>query len=187
MHEAPSYETLFMPYWLGVVAWFAVVMAIIFPIAWFLIPSAKSRRESSRRRPVEPDTLEADIKIFRWLSFLLMYFFWLMLVIFVSASASVSTYKELELDVAVHDPAPPIASMPVISISDEGEVVFLELRLPPEDHDLEALQLRLRDLRPLLHTNEPALIRPEPETTHQRIIEVLSAVQRARIRESILL
>lgn len=128
-----------------------------------------------------------DLKIFRWLSFLLMYFFWLMLVIFVSASASVSTYKELELDVTVREPAKLITPIPVIAISDEGEVEFLELRLPPEDHDLKALHLRLRNLRPLLNPKEPALIRPEPDTTHQRIIEVLSAIQRAGIRESILL
>ncbi len=174
--------------WLAVFGCFAVITAIIFPIAWFLLPTARSRRDASKRRPAEPDTLEADIKIFRWLSFLVMYFFWLMLVIFVSASASNEPFRmESELDLTLQESPKSIAPMPVIGISDEGEVEFLELRLAPEDHQLEALHLRLRGLRPHFDANEPALIRPEPDTTHQRVIEVLSAIQRAGIRESILL
>jgi biopolymer transport protein ExbD len=181
-------QTPFMLKWLGVVGWFSIGVAIIFSIAWFFLPSSKPRRASTKRRPAEPDTTEADVGVFRWLSLLLMYFFWLMLVVFTMASASpTSNVRELNLEVALEDPAQSMATMPIITISAGGEVVFLELRLPPEDHELESLCVRLRGLAPLLNRNEAALIRPEPETTHQRIVEVLSALGRAGIRKPILL
>jgi hypothetical protein len=158
--------------WVVVIMCLSVGVALIYPFGWFLVPKPKYRRASSKRRPAEPDHLDAEVPLYRWVSFLIMYFFWFMILSYVLA------YRGgLE-----HD-----SFIPPITISAEGEVVFLELRLPPGDHELESLRVRLRALAPLSNRRAPVLILPAPETEHLRIIEVLSAVDHAGVFESTLL
>jgi biopolymer transport protein ExbD len=180
--------------WAIVMLCLCVAVAIIYPFGWFTVPKPKYQRASSRRRPAEPDQLDDEISRYRWVSFLIMYFFWFMLAIAILAQVSLPVrfwnerFFDHKLTVTLEDRSPPFdATIPPITIGAGGEVVFLELRLPPEDRDLESLRIRLIAVRPSLIWREPIVIRPEPATEHQRIIEVLSAIRRAGIDESMLL
>ena len=102
-------------------------------------------------------------------------------------SESKATAPHFYLTAEVDMSAAVAARARIKEISAEGEVGFADLRLPPEDHRLIELSMRLRELTLTSNQLGPVIVRPDPATTHQRIIEVLSAVARVHHRKAILL
>ena len=72
--------------------------------------------------------------------------------------------------------------MPPIRITDDGTVIFSVLQLPRSDHDLDSLVLHLRQIAPHISPGDSLPVLPDPNSHHQRLMEVLSAIRRSGIR-----
>jgi biopolymer transport protein ExbD len=167
-----------------------LAVGALYPFVWFLLPKPQYRRASSKRRPADPDEGAADLRFHRYIWFAVIQFFFFICLVLVMGTAGDSHWRvqEQELDVLLEDPAAPAsASLPPITISADGEVVFMELRLPPENRRLIELSEALRELLPSSKQTEPVVIQPDAESTHQRVIEVLDAVERVRSHRPVLL
>jgi biopolymer transport protein ExbD len=136
---------------------------------------------------IPPEDESRELLVHRTVSLLMMYF---VILILVGALTSdmirrwPSIYEfyitlptaSLATDILVPSDAQPI------KILADGTVVFDALRLPRSDRDLDSLSSHLKQIAPYFSAGNSLAIQPEPEARHERLVEVLSAVQRAGIR-----
>jgi biopolymer transport protein ExbD len=71
----------------------------------------------------------------------------------------------------------------IIDISPDGGVsVNTEIYGNPGDKNLDRLKSWLQNARESFGENDPVIIRPNPDTKHERIVDVLNAAAFARIK-----
>jgi len=108
------------------------------------------------------------------------------LMLFFMASAG-QQVTENELNIALpsgqsssNNPNPPIPI--IIDISAEGQVTMAKQSFgTPADKKLDALRDWLKNAREQFGGDDPVIIRPTPETRHERIIDVLNAAAAAGV------
>ena len=111
--------------------------------------------------------------------------FVLMLFFMAMAGAQV---KEKELNIALPSGAPPKAGQVpktpiVIEISGEGQVTMNnEVYAAPTDKGLQRLREWLKATIEQFGGEDPVIIRPQPDTKHERIVEVLNAASFAGVK-----
>lgn len=108
------------------------------------------------------------------------------LMLFFMACAG-SQVKERELNISLPSGAPASRGTEktpiVIDISPEGQVSMNdEIYGPPADKALTRLREWLKSTIEQFGTEDPVIIRPQSETRHERIIEVLNAAAYAGVK-----
>ena len=104
------------------------------------------------------------------------------LMLFFMACAS-SQIRERELSIALpaHGGGGPAAI--VIDIAADGRVLLNDQPLGEiGDHDLARLRVWFKEARERFGSEDPVIIRPNPETRHERIIDVLNAASAAEVK-----
>lgn len=79
--------------------------------------------------------------------------------------------------------APPTITPIVILISPEGVVSMNDhVYGQPADHTLAELRSWLKETRTTFGTQDPVIIRPSPDTRHERLMDVLDATAAADVK-----
>ena len=109
------------------------------------------------------------------------------LMLFFMASAG-QQVNEKELNIALPSGAPATAGATpktpiLIDISAEGQVTMNNQAFgTPADKKLDALRDWLKNAIQQFGGEDPVIIRPHPETRHERIIDVLNAASAAEVK-----
>ncbi len=105
--------------------------------------------------------------------------FVLMLFFMAAAGAQVLT-KELNVQLPSHGYGGSTAA--IVEIAADGSVLFNSEQIgQPHDSQLAGLRERFRLILREFGDKDPVMLRPEPSVRHERVVEVLSALQGAGV------
>ncbi len=105
------------------------------------------------------------------------------LMLFFMAIVGADATRELQILLpAPHGSAEPTAA--IVEIATDGAVIFNnEVVGQPSDRDLSALRGRFAQILQQFGDKDAVLIRPVPSTPHERVVQVVAAIQAAGIKK----
>ena len=110
------------------------------------------------------------------------------LMLFFMASAGMQVVeKELGINLpsGSHQSRVPPSTPIIIDISADGQVQMNNMGYgAPKDKMLQPLRAKLKDLIESFGDKDPVIIRPKPDTRHERIMDVLNAASAAGVKNS---
>lgn len=107
-----------------------------------------------------------------------------LMLFFMASAGSQVVEKELNINLPAGPGTPSEQKIPIIiDISPEGAVsVNSDNKGAPGDKSLTVFKEWLKSARETFGENDPVIIRPSPETRHERIVDVLNAASYAQIK-----
>jgi hypothetical protein len=133
-----------------------------------------------------PEDEQRELVVYRMASLIAMYFLFL-LIVWSLIAMEVRFWPPQELWITVPTDVGFTGSTfgmlsPVV-IAKDGTVTFDSLTCSRSDRDLDFLRLRLAEVAVYTDKGNPPLeVHPDPDCRHERLIDVLSAVERSGIR-----
>jgi hypothetical protein len=139
---------------------------------------------------IPPEDEQHQLIFLRMMSLLAMYFLFLLIVCsFITMEVSswpppefgIRIPRDVDFSGSIIIPLSPVV------IAKDGTVTFDSLTCLRSDRDLDSLRIRLAE--EAIHTSKghpPLEVHPDPDSRHERLMEVLSTVERSGIRRYLL-